>query len=603
MATSKLTPLTTTSDPVSYTIKVNKKELKSDLTVMKVDIWGEINKITRASLSIVGGDIHLNTFQESELSDFEPGKEVEISLGFKQSNAIVFKGIIVKHRIEARAGYERLRTRSVLVLECADKAIKMSIARKSEIYENKKDSEVMTTLASAAGLSKTITATTTKHAFLTQYDITDWDFMLRRAKANGMIVINADNAVTIKVPAVSGTSVATITYGKDTSSFQGEVDSSSQLQGLEALAWDFFKETDVKQKGAEPTNLSKPGNLAGKTIGKTASPSTYTLNTKTPIDVTTEVKDLANAALIESRLKRVRGFITFRGINKVKLGSVITLAGFGARFNGDTLVTSVRHILEDGVFSTTAGFGLPGNDQEPELLEENNSWISTIKGLHIGIVKKIDGDPSKKNRIQVNIPSLKGSGNGLWCILSQFYTTNQAGSFFIPELNTPVIVGFLNEDPRYPVVLGCLYNSKTKAKETITKDNSVKSILTKAKLNLKFDDKDKVITIVTPGGHSIVISDKKKGISITDKNGNSMVTSDKGITISSKKSITIDSKDKIKITATKGVTTSASGGDIVLSGKGVSAKASAKLTMKANGGADIKSTATVNIKGSMVNIN
>ena len=285
------------------------------------------------------------------------------------------------------------------------------------------------------------------------------------------------------------------------------------------------------------------------------------------------------------------------------MGSVITLAGFGARFNGDTLVTSVRHILEDGVFSTTAGFGLPGNDQEPELLEENNSWISTIKGLHIGIVKKIDGDPSKKNRIQVNIPSLKGSGNGLWCILSQFYTTNQAGSFFIPELNTPVIVGFLNEDPRYPVVLGCLYNSKTKAKETITKDNSVKSILTKAKLNLKFDDKDKVITIVTPGGHSIVISDKKKGISITDKNGNSMVTSDKGITISSKKSITIDSKDKIKITATKGVTTSASGGDVVLSGKGVSAKASAKLTMKANGGADIKSTATVNIKGSMVNIN
>ncbi|MEY2587355.1 MAG: hypothetical protein RLY11_1204, partial [Bacteroidota bacterium] len=120
MATSKLTPLTTTSDPVSYTIKVNKKELKSDLTVMKVDVWGEINKITRASLSIVGGDIHLNTFQESELSDFEPGKEVEISLGFKQSNAIVFKGIIVKHRIEARAGYERLRTRSVLVLECAD---------------------------------------------------------------------------------------------------------------------------------------------------------------------------------------------------------------------------------------------------------------------------------------------------------------------------------------------------------------------------------------------------------------------------------------------------------------------------------------------------
>jgi phage protein D len=603
MATSKLTPLSTSSDPVSYTIKVNKKELKSDLILMRVDVWGEINKISRASISIIGGNIHLNTFKESELADFEPGKEVEISLGFKQANSIVFKGIIIKHRIEVRAGYERLRTRSVLILECADKAIKMSIGRKSEIFENKKDSEVLTSLASAAGLTKTISPTTTKHAFLTQYDMTDWDFMLRRAKANGLVVINTENGLNIKPPAISGASAATITYGKDTTSFQGEVDSSSQLQGLEAFAWDYFKETDVKQKGSEPANLSKPGNLTGKTIGKTASPATYTLGLKTPIDISTEVKDLANAGLVESRLKRVRGSITFRGMNKIKLGSIITLAGFGTRMNGDTLVTSVRHLLEDGVFSTTAGFGLPRNDQEPDLMEENNSWISAIKGLHVGIVKKIDGDPAKKNRIQVNIPSLKGTGNGLWCILSQFYTTNQAGSFFIPELNTPVVVGFLNEDPRYPVVLGCLYNNKSKPKETINKDNTVKSILTKAKLNLKFDDKDKVITIQTPGGHSIMISDKKKGISIVDKNGNSMVTSDKGITISSKKSIILDSKDKIKITATKGVTTSASGGDIVMSGKGVSAKATAKISMKANGGADINSTATINIKGSMVNIN
>ncbi len=603
MATSVLTPLNTSSDPISYTIKINSKELDSELIVMRVDVWGEVNKISRATISIIAGDIHLNTFEESEMADFEPGKDVEISLGFKQTNAIVFKGVVVKHRIEVRAGYERLRTRSVLILECADKAIKMTIGRKSEIFESKKDSDVITTMASTAGLTKTITATTTQHTFLAQYDMTDWDFMLRRAKANGMVVFNAENALTVKEPEVSGTSVATITYGLDTTSFEGEVDSSSQLQGMEAMAWDYFKEADVKQTGAEPSNLSKPGNLVGKTIGKTAAPTTLTLNIKTPIDLTTEVKDLADAGLVESRLKRVRGTVKFRGINKVKLGTIITLSGFGARFNGDVLVTSVRHLIEDGAYSTTAGFGLPGNDHEPDFLDENNTWISTIKGLHVGIVKKLDGDPDQKNRIQVNIPSLKGTGDGLWCVLSHFYTTNQAGSFFIPELNTPVIVGFLNEDPRYPVVLGCLYNSKNKPKETLTKDNFVKSFLTKEKLNLKFDDKDKIITIETPGGHNIVISDKEKGISITDKNGNSIVTSDSGITISSKKSITLDSKETIEIKGAKGVTVSASGGDIKLSGKGITASASAKLTVKGNGGADIQSSATVNIKGSMVNIN
>jgi len=603
MATSILTPLNTSSNPVSYTIKVNSKELDSELIVMRVDVWGEINKISRAAISIIAGNMHMNTFEESEMTNFEPGKDVEISLGYKQANAIVFKGIIVKHRIEVRAGYERLRTRSVLILECADKAIKMTIGRKSEIFESKKDSDVITTMASTAGLSKTITATTTKHSFLAQYDITDWDFMLRRAKANGLVVFNAENALTVKKPEVSGNSVATITYGLDSTSFEGEVDSSSQLQGMEALAWDYFKETNVKQTAAEPSNLSKPGNLVGKTIGKTAAPTTLTLNVKTPIDLTTEVKDLADAGLVESRLKRVRGTVKFRGINKVKIGTIITLAGFGARFNGDTLVTSVRHLVEDGAYSTTAGFGLPGNDHEPDFLDENNTWISAIKGLHVGIVKKLDGDPDQKNRIQVNIPSLKGTGDGLWCVLSHFYTTNQAGSFFIPELKTPVIVGFLNEDPRYPVVLGCLYNSKNKPKETLTKDNFVKSFITKEKLNLKFNDKDKIITIETPGGHNIVISDKEKGISITDKNGNSIVTSESGIKITSKKSIVLDSKETIEIKAAKGVTVSASGGDIELSSKGITAKASAKLAVKANGGADIQSSATVNIKGSMVNIN
>ena len=191
----------------------------------------------------------------------------------------------------------------------------------------------------------------------------------------------------------------------------------------------------------------------------------------------------------------------------------------------------------------------------------------------------------------------------MWCILSQFYTANQSGSFFVPELNTPVLVGFLNEDPRYPVILGSLYNNKTKPKETLAKENSIKSFLTKAKLTMEFNDKDKVITLKTPGGHSKVISDKDTGSSLKDKHGNSIITNDKGITISSKKSITLDSKDKIKISATKGITATASGGDITLDGKGVTAKAKAKFAVKANGGADIQSSATVNIKGSMVNIN
>jgi len=263
----------------------------------------------------------------------------------------------------------------------------------------------------------------------------------------------------------------------------------------------------------------------------------------------------------------------------------------------------VEHHVRDGIYVTTVGFGLPENLFEKDLKDENNSWIEPIKGLHIGIVTKIDADPDAQYRIQVKIPSIKGTGNGLWAPLSHFYATNGAGSFFVPELNTEVIVGFMNEDPRYPIILGSLYNSKNIPKETFTAENSIKSILSKEKLTLEFNDKDKILTLITPGKNKIVISDKDKGITVEDQNGNKIVTSESGIAISSDKSITLNSKETISLTSTKAITIKSSSADITLDGSNVTATAKSKFTASGNGGVDVKSSATVNIKGSMVNVN
>ena len=44
-----------------------------------------------------------------------------------------------------------------------------------------------------------------------------------------------------------------------------------------------------------------------------------------------------------------------------------------------------------------------------------------IEGLHIGKVTKIDTDPNDELRIQVNIPTLKVTGDGLWAKLATLY--------------------------------------------------------------------------------------------------------------------------------------------------------------------------------------
>jgi Rhs element Vgr protein len=588
---------------LSFVVKLNNKKLDAKYQVMSIHVWHEVNKVGRARVAIVAGNAYLNTFAESEVADFAPGKDVEISLGYDSTNTVVFKGMVLRHRIDIREGYLNFASRSLLVLDCADKAVKLTFGRKTALYENKLDSAVITSIASTAGVQKTVTATTVTHPSLVQYDMSDWDFILKRARANGMVMYNSLNKLTVKAPAVTGSAVMTLTQGEDVSSFRGDVDAGTQFQSVEAKSWDPFKEADAKSKGAEPSNLDKPGDKVGKTLGKVAAPTTFDLGVKAPLDKT-ELKELADAVLVDARFRRVRGEVSFRGAGSVALGSIVKLAGFGTVFNGDALVTAVQHVVQDGGWTTTAGFGLPdGLMEAPAMERDDNRWLGPVSGLHVGIVKKLDADPLGKYRIKVMIPSIKSTGEGVWALLSQFYATNKAGSFFVPEVNAEVIVGFLNDDPRYPVVLGCLYDNKNKPKESLTAANSVKAILSKEKLTLKFDDKDKVITLETPGKNQIVISDKGKSITIKDQNGNSIVASASGIALTSKKSITFDSKDEIKITATKAVTIKSSTNAVKLDGKDVTANAKAGFKVTAAAGADIKASGTVNIKGAMVNVN
>jgi Rhs element Vgr protein len=586
----------------SYTIKVNNKELDTKYQVLNIHVWQEVYKIGRARISIIAGNSYLNTFEESEVADFAPGKDVEISLGYDQTNAVVFKGLVLKHRIDIREGYLNLASRSLLVLECSDKAIKMTLGRKTALYEDKLDSEVITTLISTSGVDKTVEATTLKHPFLTQYDISDWDFMIKRAKANGMVVLNVNNKLTVKAPAVTGSGVVSVKQGDDVTSFRGEIDASTQWQAVKSVSWDPHTEADKNSTGAEPSNLSKPGDKVGKTLGAVASPATLEFGVKTPMD-TTELKDLADALLLESRLRRVVGEVSFKGVNTVIPGCIISLEGFGSLFDGDAYVTSVHHSVEDGYYSTTAGFGLPEQLSVERLDERPNSWMGPVSGLHIGIVKKLDGDPLTQYRIKVMIPSIKSTGEGVWARISQFYATNNAGSFFVPELNSEVIVGFLNDDPRYPVILGCLYDSKNKPNETLTKENSIKSILSKEKLTISFDDKEKILTLSTPGKNKIVISDKAKGLTIEDQHGNKIETKEDGITITSKKKITFDGKDEIEIKAAKAITIKSTGDSVKLDGKSVEVSSKGNFKVTASSGAEIKASGTVNIKGSMVNVN
>jgi len=597
-------PLDSTGKPTSFDIFLNGSLLPNDLIVYKISTFEEVNKIARAKIEIIGGDTALHLFPESEETDIEPGSEVKISMGFDQTNKVVFSGIIVKHCISIKPGYHNASYKNLVILECADKAIEMTFQKKSEIFEKKTDSAIFTSLISAKGVTKKITNTTYTHPFLIQHEMTDWDFLLLRAKANGFIVFNSQGKLTVgkPEPAAGSMSKSTLIYGDNITDFEGEIDATTQLQEVSAGTFNPYTHSAVSQTGSEPTGFPAQGDLTGKTLGSIASPPILKMSYNSPM-LSSELKVYADALLILSRIQRIRGSVTFRGLNIFSLGDIITLEGFGSRFEGKTLITGIEHSMADGVYLTKIKFGLQPNILNGDKTPNQIPIYNPVKGLHIGKVTKIDADPDGEYKIQVLIPTFKQTGLGVWARLGHLYATSGAGSFFIPEVGSSVVIGFLNEDPRFPVVLGSLYNSSNAPPETISATNPKKAIYSKSLLKLEFDDKDKILTLLTPGGSSIIISDKDKEINITDLNGNKIKTSASGIEITSDFNITIKSGQKVAITGTTGVNVECSGGDIGIKGLNVAAEAQVKASLKGTAQAELVASGQTVVKGGVVMIN
>jgi len=549
----------------SFAVKVDGTQIETKFKLFRIQTFKEANKLSRATISIIGGNPKENSFDESEESIFATGSEVEISLGYDQSNEIVFKGIISKHVLKIKKDFQSVSTNNLLVIECVDKAVKLSNTYTTEIYEDKLDSDIITALISnAAGVSKTVSFTSVMNDFLPKYNCNDWDFILQRAEANGMIVLNSDNAITVTEPKPLLTiPELTVTYGNAMIDFHAEVDASTQYSTFDLSSYDSYNEEAVSSTSQEPS-LVDQGDLDGVTISKDVSPTKNELSTSS-ILTSSEAKNIADAFLMRSRLSRLVGKICVKGINNIDIGSIITLVGFGSRLSGLAYVTSLSHEFQKGNYKTWIGFGMRYNPIQNKNKLDISRFTSKIEGLHIGTVTKIDADPKDELRIQVAIPTLKATGDGMWAKLATLYTGNEAGSFFIPEVDSQVVVSFLSNDSRYPIILGSLYTKTTKPYKTIDAENQFKAILSKEKLTLEFDDVEKIITIKSSDDNYIKIKETDKEIEITDINKNTILTSKDGIKLSSEKDITIDAKGKI----------------ILKGGKGIDSDGGSKMTIKA----------------------
>ncbi|MBL7776162.1 MAG: type VI secretion system tip protein VgrG, partial [Saprospiraceae bacterium] len=496
-----------------------------------------------------------------------------------------------KHAIRARPDGT-----SELLLECRDECVRMTLGRHNRYFEERKDSEVLEELISQyPGLSADVKATSLKHKELVQFNATDWDFLLSRADVNGKLVIADDGKVQIKDPDTSAAPALKLIYGSTLIEFEAEMDARTQWKAVEAQSWDYGGQ-QLFQHQTDSAPVAEPGNLSGASLADTLAPDKLELRHSGQV-LEAELQEWTKAVMQRSRLAKIRGTARFVGIGALKPGQMIELQGLGARFNGNAFVSGVRHDVYEGVWFTTAQFGLHPecfHQTADRILDSNAAGLlPAVRGLQIGKVVQLQNDPDGEHRILVRLPIIDNAAQGVWARVASLDAGKERGTFWRPEIDDEVLVGFVNDDPRDPVVLGMLHSSAKPAPITAQDDNHEKGIFTRSKMRIHFHDDTKTITIDTPAGNSIQLDEKGSSITIEDQNGNSTTLKPSGIEMKSPGNISIEATGKIDIKAGAALTISA-----------------AQMTLSAQGPMEVKgataklsSPGITEISGSLVKIN
>lgn len=579
---------------LAYSVLVNGSRLGDSFSLVSASVCLELNRIGRATLKFNAGNMDKQTFDEGEDCAMKPGNSIRLDAGDTNSEDTLFEGIITGIRILTGKDF-----RSYLMVECRDNAYPATLGRKNRIFENKKDCDIIREVLKEYG-STDVDSTQYQHSTIVQYYCSDWDFALSRADACGLLVFADGKKIKVMKPQVNASPVLSVTFGEDIIAFDLELKADDLFSKYEAVSWNPKEQKTVRVSASSPS-LNMQGDIKPANI---ATGDCLLLQTDAP----TEEKALklwADSMAMKAELARYQGYISFYGSAKVKPGKMIELKGLGKRFNGNLFVGSVTHTIENNEWITEAGAGISAMNitEETDVVSPPASgFLPGMQGLHTGVVKKLDGDPKNEYRIQVELPWMDGKNKLLWARLAAFYSTDGASSLFLPEIGDEVLVGFINQNPAHPVVLGQLYGSKHKPPFEFEAKNNIKAIVTREKLSIEFNEEKKVITVATPGKNSFVISDDGKFIKLNDQHNNVITMDSGGISLSSAKDIILKAKGSIILDASMKINGTAKQ-NVSLEGMNVNVQAKMGAVVKGKAKAEVSSGGQTTVKGMMVMIN
>ncbi|MER7055504.1 MULTISPECIES: VgrG-related protein [unclassified Streptomyces] len=490
-------------------------------------------------------------------------------------------------------------TGSFTVIRGYDYGHRMMRQRRVAAYRNQKASDIARDLAAKDGVSiGRIQPTKGTYGFISQSNVTDWDFLSRLADENNMVMsLDSKGKFRFVTPKPSAgapspntdgdKSAFVLQAGHDILQLRAAVTAADQIGKVESRGWNVTTKKKITEVAPATTD---PGVSIGSTPGTAAGkfkPGKL-VETANPYDKQDEVQHAAKALAADVTSSFAELEVAVHGHPDLRPGVPVALSDVGKPFEGKYTVTSARHHFGDGApyktWITVSGrqwrslYGLAsgGGGADP-------TSATRLPSVANAIVTDVQ-DPLKQGRVKLQFPWLDDTYVSDWARSVQMGGV-AGGGIFPMDVGDEVLVAFDRGALDHPFVIGGLYNGRdVPTKSDVPLHDGLKKKAVRHTLSDRQGNRVDLLSQRTGG--------RKQGVRIASGNDKLTINLDR-----TKTEITIDSAGSVSITGSRSVSVEA-GMDLTLEGR-------RSVTVRSGGPLNLEGKGIVNLKslGGVVAVN
>lgn len=272
----------------------------------------------------------------------EFGKDVVIEMGAGDAAGSIFEG-----RVTALEGrFTNARPPELLVL-AEDRLQDLRMTRRTRTFEEVSDADVIQQVASAHGLQADVDASGPTHHVIAQVNQSDLAFARSRAEAVGAELWIEGGGLKVKKRSARAGSPITLTYGAGLHELVVTADLAHQATGLRVAGWDAGSKQAVSHRATDSAISSElnGGEAGGRLLESALGARDQQVVHALPVSEA-EAQALAEAFYTRAARRFVVGEGVAEGDARLRVGAGVELASIGPLFNGEYVVSRVRHTFD-----------------------------------------------------------------------------------------------------------------------------------------------------------------------------------------------------------------------------------------------------------------